>query len=371
MQSDYFISISKRLNHLRFFAATLIVLFHSFHRMYTDVKDTSPIISLIEEGHTAIGLFLVLSGFTLTVLVRNHDISYSGFLFNRFLRIYPLMTLAVFLQLFHGTYNEHRNYTWTHLVGWLVPFRSETVGLASFFPQIWTLWVEFQLYLLFPFLLHFLRSYGKRYILGLICFFLLLRLVYFCATGEVRYLSYETVFGRLDQFLIGIVLGRLFLDANVDKVDPPKIERRFGFTLFAFAALILILSIHWFNRKVGYTNLVSSHWIWWPTFEGAVWGCILWSYLSIKIFINSKFLAFLSKSLSWGGVVSFSIYIFHNLIIEALLSSRLPLKWARDGYGAEVLFGLLAVMPAVIIFAIPSFFIIERPFLLLKRKYIC
>ena len=98
-------------------------------------------------------LFMVISGFIFTVIAGDREIRYGGFLRNRLLRIYPLFVFAVFLQLMVSTYNDQRNYGFLQLLSWLMPFRSETVPLSPYFVQLWSIWVEFQFYLVFPALL--------------------------------------------------------------------------------------------------------------------------------------------------------------------------------------------------------------------------
>ena len=145
-------SYLSRLDHLRFLAASLVVLFHFFHHTQGDLRSGNPLVSLIDEGHTGIALFMVISGFIFTVIAGNKDIHYAGFIRNRIIRIYPLLIVAACLQLYISTYNDHRNYGFIQLLGWLFPFRSETIGLSPYFQQMWTIWVELQFYLLFPFL---------------------------------------------------------------------------------------------------------------------------------------------------------------------------------------------------------------------------
>ena len=200
-----------RLDHLRFLAASLVVLFHFFHHTQGDLRSGNPLVSLIDEGHTGIALFMVISGFIFTVIVGDKDIHYAGFIRNRIIRIYPLLIVAACLQLFVSTYNDHRNYGFLQLLGWLMPFRSETIGLSPYFQQMWTVWVELQFYLLFPFLIVFTRRYGSRYLWGVLGLMFLLRALVFAASGEVRYIAYETLFGRLDQFVVGMLLGRVWV----------------------------------------------------------------------------------------------------------------------------------------------------------------
>ena len=105
----------ERLDHLRLLAAALVVCFHAFHRQVGDLKPDNPLLSLIDEGHTGIGLFMVISGFIFTVISHGSAIDYAGFLRNRLVRIYPLYVFAVFLTLSLGTWNEHLNLSLIHI----------------------------------------------------------------------------------------------------------------------------------------------------------------------------------------------------------------------------------------------------------------
>jgi peptidoglycan/LPS O-acetylase OafA/YrhL len=89
------------VDHLRAFAATLVVFYHgmqlfgsflrtngeSFDRHWTFSKN--PLVALVAEGHSAVALFLVLSGFIFTYGAAVRDISYWQFLANRMWRIAP------------------------------------------------------------------------------------------------------------------------------------------------------------------------------------------------------------------------------------------------------------------------------------------
>lgn len=67
--------------------------------------------------------------------------------------------------------------------------------------------IEIQFYWVFPFLLLFTKRYGSLYLLGLLLLFLLLRGMVWVDKGTVKGLSYWTIFGRADQFIVGIIAG--------------------------------------------------------------------------------------------------------------------------------------------------------------------
>src|SRR5262245_40484543 len=164
------------VDHLRALAAILIVLYHGeiLFGAYNAGGDRNagylhtlnPLRSVISEGHTAVGLFMVLSGFIFTYGNRKSDIEWGGFLRNRCLRILPLMVALAVV----GAYAFPKEVTLSGLAQHAL-LMSNLPGAAPMGPfnlMFWTIAVEFQFYLIFPFLLRFLREGGLRYAVGLI-----------------------------------------------------------------------------------------------------------------------------------------------------------------------------------------------------------
>lgn len=102
------------LDHLRGFAAVLVLFFHGSlfisHKLtygtpfgFADwVKTANPFSALMIEGHTAVSLFFVLSGFFFTVGSLHKKLNYLGFYRNRLLRTYPLLLFFLALGIaFH------------------------------------------------------------------------------------------------------------------------------------------------------------------------------------------------------------------------------------------------------------------------------
>ena len=360
-----------RLDHLRFLAASLVVLFHFFHHTQGDLRSGNPLVSLIDEGHTGIALFMVISGFIFTVIAGDKDIHYAGFIRNRIIRIYPLLIVAACLQLFVSTYNDHRNYGFLQLLGWLMPFRSETIGLSPYFQQMWTIWVELQFYLLFPFLLLFARRYGSRYLWGVLGLLFVLRALVFAASGEVRYIAYETLFGRLDQFVIGMLLGRVWVARDETQSGHGiQSEKSLHFLWLLPAALLVLTVLHLFSLKVGFAELKSPVWVVWPLLEGAVWGIFVWVYLKVRWPGPESLKNKADKGLAALGAVSFSTYVFHNLVLAAYNNFAGIWHFTGQERFDIILTGIVVVLPLVMLMSALTYHLIEKPFLSMRRSYL-
>jgi peptidoglycan/LPS O-acetylase OafA/YrhL len=70
-----------RLDHLRFFAATIVFYFHMSHYFWLGWKPASDNAwaGIITEGHTGVGLFFTLSGFLfMLIALGTHKIDYKN-----------------------------------------------------------------------------------------------------------------------------------------------------------------------------------------------------------------------------------------------------------------------------------------------------
>lgn len=347
----------ERLDHLRLLAAALVVCFHAFHRQVGTLRPDNPLLSLIDEGHTGIGLFMVISGFIFTVITYGAQVEYLGFLRNRLIRIYPLFLFGVFLTLTISTYNEHTNYGLATFLEWVIPFRASSVSASTHFVQLWTIWVEFQFYLLFPFLKVFSERYGSRYLWGLIALLVAVRAAIFLLYGSVRFVAYESIFGRMDQFLIGMLAARLWLDRPA----------RFGHPLhLPAAALAAIGLVHWFNRQGGHVRMDAAWWIAWTTVEALAWAWVMLAWLGFR----PRPLPALERVLARIGAMSFSVYVMHNLVLAVIDKSIGVLPLSADPVRAAALQAVLVALPLALLAAWPTYALIERPFLGLRGRYI-
>ena len=356
------------LDHLRGFAALLVLFFHSSHfishkLIYGTPYDPAnwaragnPFSALVIEGHTAVSLFFLLSGFVFTVGSLQKKLNFLGFYRNRLLRTYPLFLFFLILGI---AFNVENFSTVALLQSVFFMANSDTaINGGAFTFVFWSIAVEWHFYLLFPLLLVSVQKWGWKVLPWLILALLVVRTGAYYAGADMRELSYWTIVGRLDQFLLGMLAGIYYRDYFVA-------GKRLDYIAIAGAGLVLML-LFGFNQLGG--GGVNNHlWIFWPTLEAIAWATFLIGYLSIA----RHFHRLLGKVLVALGTISYSIYMGHYLVLDFFLSKDWGSLWLlEEPMSTAVLNTIIFILPLVLLLAATTYFFVERPFLLRRGSYV-
>lgn len=200
------------IDHLRGLAATWIVLYHgnqligswfAHDRPFTkaDWQSTANVFNaLIIEGHSAVSLFMVLSGFIFTYGALDKDIRYTQFIVNRLLRIFPLYIVLIVISMASGA----SAFSIGKLLSTLLPLANVDRLDGPFLAMSWAIAVEFQFYLIFPFLLSAMSRNATKSVLALIATAVLLRILMVSLYASPRDIGYWHLTGRIDQFVCGM-----------------------------------------------------------------------------------------------------------------------------------------------------------------------
>jgi peptidoglycan/LPS O-acetylase OafA/YrhL len=135
--------------------AILLVLLHQFD--LGPAAQTADL--LLDVGWIGVQLFFVLSGFLITGILldtRHAQVYYRSFFVRRVLRIFPLyygvlllaFVLVPLLLPVPVAYGRHQFWLWTYLANFAMPFGKGEQAFSHF----WSLCVEEQFYLVWPFL---------------------------------------------------------------------------------------------------------------------------------------------------------------------------------------------------------------------------
>jgi peptidoglycan/LPS O-acetylase OafA/YrhL len=355
------------LDHLRGFAAVLVLFFHGSHFIWHKLiyetaydpanwlRTGNPFSALVIEGHTAVSLFFLLSGFVFTVGSLQKKLNYLGFYRNRLLRTYPLFLFFLFLGI---VFNQENFSALALLQSLFFMANSDTaINGGAFTFVFWSIAVEWHFYLVFPFLLLATQKWGWRALCCLILGFIATRCIAYFLGADMRELSYWSIIGRIDQFLIGMLTGIFYCNYF-------EASRRFDYIAIAGTGLILMLLFGFNQLGGGGSN--DYLWIIWPTLEAAVWGVFVIGYLSIA----RHFHRLVDKTLVAIGTISYSIYMGHYVVLDYFLRHDWDsLLSTGDPLATAVLNTVVLILPPVLLLATMTYFCVERPFLLRRRKY--
>ena len=84
------------LDHIRALAAFIVFVWHFIHVNDQHLASVSFLpLAILTEGHTGVSLFMTLSGYLFAKILDGRQVHYFGFLWNRFLRLAPLLLFVI------------------------------------------------------------------------------------------------------------------------------------------------------------------------------------------------------------------------------------------------------------------------------------
>ena len=298
------------LDGLRGVAILLVLLWHSF-----------PIMEYFLPGWSGVDLFFVLSGYLITgrlLATKGRPDYLSNFYRNRALRILPLyysvfIGFLIMIHLFVQKKNlpEFSVYT-DHWKSFLV-FTQNWTFIFDGFPRngslipLWTLAVEEQFYLVWPFVILLIPSGRARWKIfaSLIVLIMVTRTACYLYYPPSHQFNYYNTFFRADALIIGSLLCQLHND-NIRSNN--KWIRLIALILLAvviIAGLVLknLDPTNLFYGTIGYTLLALF------------FACILHLAVTPGVSTIAGFLRL--PFLRFCGKISYGLYLLHEPIIEA------------------------------------------------------
>jgi peptidoglycan/LPS O-acetylase OafA/YrhL len=395
------VSYVEGLDHLRGFAAFMVLFHHGFWvslgmhypppiTWNNWPKAENPLFAPLIETHVFVTVFFIVSGFIFTLVGFDKQLAYGKYMRNRVLRVMPVFLTALFfgIALFPDRFEWDRFITTATIFG---DMSEAALRLHPVTTAFWTVAVEFQFYLIFPFLIAIMNGQGPKPLVWMIALMLGLRTVGFFLGDSIRDLHYwHLIPGRLDAFLVGMLGARLYLRWHE---DPRAAKLGDAHPLFAglitalrerprstFAvALVVLFGWEWFlSQSGGYPK--QAWWkIWAPTWESLVCVLLVLSYLAVA----PRLWGPLKRLFAFFGDMSFSTYICHFMIVglvigdpldrERMPGLMLPFHTWFPGIPPMLdatLNTLLLAFPAAIALSLLFFNGVERPFMRLRTRYV-
>ncbi|MAX35631.1 acyltransferase [Gimesia sp.] len=339
------------LDHLRALAAFMVFSWHMFYEMFHSYQDPSFFpLSLFNEGHTGVALFMTLSGYLFAKLLAGKKIKYTAFFWNRFIRLAPLMVFVLSIV------GIQKYWSGESLYPYFIQIRDGMI--EPVLPNGgWSITVEWHFYLMLPLLLFLMRK--SKYALAItVGVAFLLRIFLQKEYGDLQWFSYWTIFGRIDQFLLGMIAYqcRAFITGRHYLVAGSILAFSIFYWYFDKAAGF------WFNPSYPSNRFV---WVYLSTVEGFVYALLIAWYDSSFSHSTGKVSQFIAKI----GTYSYSIYLLHFFFYQKMVALMatyiMPASNLYMAFCYSVL-GFLMMVPIGFL----SFRFIESPFLKLRTKYL-
>lgn len=342
------------LDHVRALAAFMVFVWHFTHASngfpvpFGYVPSLFPM-ALLDEGHTGVALFMTLSGYLFAKLLDGKSISYPAFLWNRVLRLFPLLALVILIVGIK-----------TYVAGGDLGSYAGSIAKGTVFPTLpnggWSITVEFHYYLILPLLLWMLRK-SKALPISIVLAAIALRLFLYNERGEVQFLAYWTIVGRIDQFVLGMLAYQFRAQIAHRHIAIPAM-------LIGFSLLYWYFDLQGgFFQNRGYPS-PSLQWVLLPTLEGFAYAAGIAWYESSFAHSTTGVSAFVGRI----GEYSYSIYLLHFFIVfRAAKFVHERVMDLSNFYVAclwSIVFFLLMVPVGYL-----TFRFIEAPFLRLRRRY--
>jgi len=343
--------ISKRysnIDQLRFIAALSVAIAHLI------ISQEGLNLNLEILSSISVEIFFIISGFVLApqilkVAQSKNIVNYKIFLIRRWYRTIPLYILSLVLtSIIVGQFLSFDFFKYFFFIQNFV----EIIVQVDYFSISWSLSVEEWFYIIFPiFLFIFLKFFklnnNKTIIYISILFMILIFLLRFISINDEEWGSNirRIVLYRLDSIVFGFILY-FYKDKIIDKF----INKIWLLTSIIFISIIIykILIINSYQNLIFYK--IIFHYL------VGLWGSlvVLFFYIFDK---NIKKKSLIQFNL-FLGKISYSIYLFHLMIIYIISSFNISIMYAM------VLFLLTQISISSLLY-----YYFEKPILELRPPY--
>lgn len=382
------------LEALRGYMALWVFASHLL-QMSGDHLSKGPFWNILANPQYAVQTFMILSGFVIALVIDRRQEPYQSFITRRIFRIYPVLLLASCAGIvLHGVWGSLIQHWWPaffskdtldmftatwkttdqNITGYALAVLSMTNGVISerimphvpvaFIGVVWSLSLEFQFYLLAPWLCKVFSSKGTSLlrILSLLLLFLTFRQVLLGAAKLPTYKAFLPL--SIEFFVIGILSYHLHQWCLANRSALTSLFGNNRISLLASIIVLYLLVVADQNRLLlkGHLMEVTGEWtailIWLSTLAWMIdseLGTQGLLHRAINKLLHSKIALFIGK-------ISYSIYLWHVPII-------ILVQWIlfRNGHIQTwqdcLIYTSIATIPLTILVSSLSYRWIEEPFI--------
>lgn len=334
-----------QLDGFRFLAVSLVMVAH-----WIAIGDRCLLLNRL-TGSSGVNLFFVLSGFLISGILMTNKDSMEGawqflkqFYVRRFLRIFPLYYLVIFIGVVFIIPGAKDYFFWhiAYTSNYKIALNS---GNAAQYTHLWSLAVEEQFYIVFPFLIlitpkrHYLKLFYTLGLLAIVC-----RITpYLILNDENKsfWVSYAFTPCCFDSFAIGAILAFYF---NYDKI---KLHKLLQYKSIYFTSLLLFIVCTYFNFFIPTRTLYSFFCFWvigtaaLGKFKGATKGILE------------------NRAIIYLGKITYGLYVYHFFMPWLFYNLGIP----------EHSYSPLLYFAATVLIASTSWYLFEDPINKLKKFF--
>jgi peptidoglycan/LPS O-acetylase OafA/YrhL len=339
-------------------------------------------------GWTGVDIFFVLSGFLITGILydtRDKVNRVHNFYVRRTLRIFPLyyglmILLVLVYPIFHWEWSWGwliwpaylGNFAWffhgfAHPVSFQMladaqPLSRTFPRIQLFFGHFWSLCVEEQFYLIWPWIVFWIKDRRKLIYVCLACIAVcpVLRIAAsymlpdFLLQKNVLILATPL---RIDSLLLGGLIALLLRGPGAGKVLPAA--------RIVFGCLSVIILVWWIVSPAAHHSWEGYAYPRW----GFTWGMSVIDMYAASVIVMALdagslvFRVFNLRPLRWLGRISYGAYVFHDILHPEFV------RVATHFFAQERLATAGIALVSTMILAAASFRWFEQPFIRLKERW--
>ncbi len=355
------------LNGLRFLAAFGVILSHieltKRDLGYEHLIDSDVLFFKNGMAHIGVVLFFVLSGFLISSLLikeksKFHTINVKNFIIRRALRIWPVYFLFITIVIFFFVGFEEILVNDSNSVAviacyYLMLPNVAMCGLGSikYIAHLWSIGVEEQFYLLWPFVFKYLRK--KLIILVMLALIMGIPLIPHAADYlALRITLYAEVFQFIRTFFEYFLINSMAI-GGLAAYFFHKYENKLKAVIttpISYASLLLCIIPWGLGFHFNYLN---------NSFYSVLFGMLI-----LVLSASQTVFVLENKMVNYLGKISYGLYVYHWLI------AFLVIDFMHDNFGTVPYFiSTLSVLIVTILVSAISYELMEKPILRFKSKF--
>lgn len=375
----------RNLNGLRFIAAFFVILHHTDENMIIFGHPEGFAFPKV-FGPLAVRFFFALSGFLITYLLldekeRTQTINVKSFYMRRILRIWPLYYLIVVLALFvlpHTGFFNIPPYLQTLQQG----FTMKLVLLVLFIPnvlyainpeysiphadQLWSIGVEEQFYLMWPWIVRRAKNYLLTFILVI---FIFSALTDHLIGGILDLLVYLHLTVESSAFYqVGLVVNNFFSGWANFQIDAMAVGALAAYLVFFKKdAVLQVLFNRKFTRSLLVLFLLSVAVL--HHYHVYLYFSIIFAIFILNVTLNpANRFNVEHPILKYLGRISYSIYMLHPIAITIAIKSIYAMRAHLRPVELQLIVYVVAIGISIALASF-SYHLIEQPFLRMKNRF--